>query len=418
MRTDGYRWVVLAPFPAAKTEALGERLAAASGKAVRFLLLEELDSPLVLESLDADADELVVVDALHVPETDRVTLALKLLLKNFPKRSFVVLGGADARRIAVPDYLGSGVVLAADADGVPTEPAGADDLALLAHARKIVPRYRLPDLVLGSRSKLRFDEVLAYLRTRERVDASWGFRSTHSRGHGVTVLLHGASGTGKTMAAEVIASETGLPLYQIDLSSVTSKYVGETEKNLKTIFRAAEGVRGILLFDEGDAIFGQRTEVKQGNDRYANLEVNYLLQELDAFQGIAVLSTNHEKNMDEAFTRRFTFSMTFGLPTPSMRAKIWRANAPRTMPLASDVDFDRLAAFSLSGGNIRNCLRHAAARAMAQARPAVSQVDLLWAVKRELQKYGTEIPRELVGEDYWRQVGPEWELASASRGPA
>ena len=153
------------------------------------------------------------------------------------------------------------------------------------------------------------------------------------------------------MCAEAIASEVGLPLYQVDLSSVVSKWVGETEKNLKSIFRAAQGVQSILLFDEGDAIFGQRTEVKGSQDRYGNLEVNYLLQEMEAFDGIIILSTNHEKNLDEAFLRRFTYSMVFGLPSEKARESIWRVNVPKKLPLGADVDFTHLAQFTLSGGN-------------------------------------------------------------------
>lgn len=417
MQMNQYAWIVLAPFPASQTTALQRRLEKASGKRVSFLLLEDLENPETLQLIETRTDEIFVLDALHATEPHSVTTSLKLLLRHFPGRPFVVMGTDVLRRIEIPDYLGRGQILPCGDDGMPlaSEDATDDDRELLRYARKVKPRYRYEDLVLGHRAKLRFDEVLSYLRSRERCDKDWGFHEAHSRGHGVTSLFHGPSGTGKTMAAEVLATETGMSLYQVDLASLTSKWVGETEKNLRAIFRAAEGVNGILLFDEGDALFGQRTEIQGGSDRYANSEVNSLLQELEAFRGTAVLSTNHERNLDDAFLRRFTFSLLFGHPTPPLRQKIWAVAMPKRVPLGSDVDFERLSKFPLSGGNIRNCVRQAAARAMGAARTEVGQVDLLWAVKRELQKYQVELPRELVGEDYWRLVASEWELAPRPR---
>jgi SpoVK/Ycf46/Vps4 family AAA+-type ATPase len=208
-----------------------------------------------------------------------------------------------------------------------------------------------------------------------------------------------------------------MPIYQIDLSSVVSKWVGETEKNLKAIFKAARGVKGILLFDEGDAIFGQRTDVKGSQDRYNNLEVNYLLQELEAFEGIVILSTNYERNLDDAFSRRFTYTINFGFPSAEEREKIWKANLPPELPLAPNVDFKALAIFALSGGNIKNCIRDGAAIAVAKGQTQVEQVDFLWAVKRESQKLGIEFSRESVGEQYWRKVGPEWEYLHFAKKP-
>lgn len=413
--TDGHAWLALVPFPSGETRALAKRLEAASGRNVVFFLLEDLENPDTLAAIEAHPESLHVLDALHVPDATTVTASLKLLLRHFPGRSFVVLAGEPCRRLDIPDYLGTGRVLVVDAQGFPLEGPGArapgdgDDRELLRYARKVVPRYRAEHLVLGDRAQIKFDEVLAYLRTRDAVDTRWGFLETHSRGHGVTVLFHGPSGTGKTMAAEVLAAETGRLLYHVDVAAVTSKWIGETEKNLRTVFRAAENVHGVLLFDEGDALFGQRTAIQGSNDRHANAEVNALLQELEAFRGIAVLSTNHEQNLDEAFLRRFTFAQPFSSPTAVLRERIWRSALPAKLPLASDVDFAQLAQFSLTGGNIRNCVRHAAARAMGDAAVAVRQVDFLWAVKRELQKYRLELPRELVGESFWRQVAPEWE---------
>lgn len=415
MNTQSYAWITLVPFPAGETRALARRLEEASGRKTAFVLLEDLESPETLESIEANRDAIYLVDALHVPDGTTVTASVKLLLRHFPGRSFVVLANDTARRMEIPDYLGVGQVVVVDAKGHPVDRTATDnedDRELLRYARKVRPNYRQRDLVLGDRAQLKFEEVLEYLRTRDAVDARWGFLESHTRGHGVTVLFHGPSGTGKTMAAEVLAAETERALYHVDLASITSKWIGETEKNLRAVFRAAESVRGILLFDEGDALFGQRTAIQGSNDRHANAEVNSLLQELEAFRGIAVLSTNHEQNLDDAFLRRFTFSQSFTLPTPVMRQRIWASAVPPKLPLAGDVDFVQLGQFSLSGGNIRNCVRHAAARAMGERKESVGQVDLLWAVKRELQKYKLELPRELVGESYWRLVAPEWELRS------
>jgi SpoVK/Ycf46/Vps4 family AAA+-type ATPase len=212
------------------------------------------------------------------------------------------------------------------------------------------------------------------------------------------------------MAAEVMAAELGLPLYQVDLSSLVSKWVGETEKNLRAVFRAAEGVKGILLFDEGDALFGNRTDVKNSQDRYGNMEVNYLLQEVERFNGVAVLSTNHFNNMDPAFLRRFTYTIVFGPPVMAQRERIWERNTPAKMPLAADVKVKHLAEFVLTGGSIKNCIRQAAARAAARNAAAVAHEDFLWAIKRELQKHDIDLSREMVGEEYWKRVAPEWEF--------
>jgi SpoVK/Ycf46/Vps4 family AAA+-type ATPase len=287
---------------------------------------------------------------------------------------------------------------------------GRADADLLRHAHKLEPAYQLRDLVLGPVTSLKLNEAIRYIQTKSFCEENWGFRKRHSRGHGVTVLFHGVSGTGKTMAAEAMASELSLPLYQVDLSSLVSKWVGETEKNLKAVFKAAEGVRGILLFDEGDALFSTRTEIKSSQDRNSNMEVNYLLQEIERFSGILLLSTNHFNNMDPAFLRRFTYTITFGAPVQSQRRAIWQTNLPAELPLDENVDIGHLSHFDLTGGDIRNCIRQAAARAAARKANAVLHEDFLWAIKREMQKHDLEIERELVGEKFWRKIAPEWEF--------
>jgi SpoVK/Ycf46/Vps4 family AAA+-type ATPase len=205
---------------------------------------------------------------------------------------------------------------------------------------------------------------------------------------GLTALFQGPPGTGKTLVAGVIARELGLDLYQVDLSKVMSKWIGETERNLATIFDAAEDGQAILLFDEADSLFARRTEVRSSNDRYANLEVNYLLQRLDAFEGIAILTTNSGGTIDPAFKRRLSFQLSFPFPDEETRAELWRAHLPRELPRAGELTFDALARkYQLSGGYIRNaCLR--AAFLAAQEETPLHQHHLERAVALEFAELG------------------------------
>ena len=190
---------------------------------------------------------------------------------------------------------------------------------------------------------------------RQRVLGSWGFGRKLQRGRGLSALFSGPSGTGKTMAAEVIAGDLELELYKIDLATVVSEYIGETEKNLRRVFRAAENNNAILFFDEADALFGKRSEVKDSHDRYANIEINYLLQRIEEYEGIVILATNMRSHLDEAFTRRLRFSIEFPFPNERVRAGIWRKVLPEAAPRDTTLDLSFLASrFELSGGNIRN----------------------------------------------------------------
>ncbi len=216
----------------------------------------------------------------------------------------------------------------------------------------------------------------------------WAFGRKLSTGRGLTALFSGPSGTGKTMAAEIIAGELGLDLFKIDLSQTVSKYIGETEKNLDRIFRAAENANAILFFDEADALFGKRSEVKDAHDRFANIEVGYLLQKMDEYQGIAILATNLRQNMDEAFIRRLQVVVEFPFPGEAERQRIWEVMFPPEAPLAQDVDFSRLARdVRLSGGKIRN-IALAAAFAAASAGGTIGAAELLDAARREHEKGG------------------------------
>ncbi|MDR7186725.1 vesicle-fusing ATPase [Microbacterium trichothecenolyticum] len=253
-----------------------------------------------------------------------------------------------------------------------------------ALAQRIEPRARWDDLVLpeGQRELLR--EIERHVRHRATVLDDWGFASRSDRGLGVTALFAGESGTGKTMAAEVLAGSLGLDLYRIDLSALVSKYIGETEKHLSTVFDAAEASGAVLLFDEADALFGKRSDVKDSHDRYANLEVAYLLQRMESYRGLAILTTNLRGNVDRAFLRRIRFVVQFPFPDEASRAEIWRRVFPAATPLA-EVDPAALARIQLSGGAIRQ-IALSAAFAAADEGVAIGPEHLLLAATREAAK--------------------------------
>jgi SpoVK/Ycf46/Vps4 family AAA+-type ATPase len=216
----------------------------------------------------------------------------------------------------------------------------------------------------------------------------WGMGKRSSKGRGISALFAGDSGTGKTMSAEVVAGDLGLDLYVIDLSTVVDKYIGETEKNLDKIFVEADRVNAVLLFDEADALFGKRSEVKDSHDRYANVEVAYLLQRMEIFDGLAILTTNLRSNVDEAFTRRLDSVIDFPMPEEGDRRRLWAINLKPDLPQDEDIDTGFLAAaFKMSGGNIRNITVAAAYFAAAEGRP-VAMLDLIRATEREYRKLG------------------------------
>lgn len=259
-------------------------------------------------------------------------------------------------------------------------------------ASKIEPIYTWDDIELPQDSLDQLREICARVAHRQRVLHEWQFDRKLSLGKGTNVLFAGASGTGKTMAAEVLANALGLDLYKIDLSGVVSKYIGETEKNLDRIFSAAENANAILLFDEADALFGKRSEVRDSHDRYANIEISYLLQKMEEYDGITILSTNMRQNLDDAFVRRMAFNVHFPFPDEGGRLRIWRGIWPDESLLANDVDLGYLAhAFRLSGGNIRNVALAAAflaADTPEATKGAIAMSHVLQAIRREYQKMG------------------------------
>jgi hypothetical protein len=224
------------------------------------------------------------------------------------------------------------------------------------------------DIVLPEEQKAILHEVAAQVHQRNKVYGEWGFSTTGARGLGISVLFSGESGTGKTMASEVLAKELGLDLYRIDLSQVVNKYIGETEKNLKRVFDAAEEGGAVLLFDEADALFGKRSEVKDSHDRYGNIEVSYLLQRMEAYRGLAILTTNMRSSLDKAFYRRIRFVVQFPFPDAQQRAEIWRRVFPPSTP-THGLDHSKLARLNIPGGNIRNIALNAAFIAANEGRP-------------------------------------------------
>jgi len=266
-----------------------------------------------------------------------------------------------------------------------------------ALAKKIKPLYRWPQLVLPEKKKELVRDVVRHVQQRRRVMEEWNFNSLMSRGKGLTVLFSGPPGTGKTMAAEVIANALQMDLYRIDLAGVVSKYIGETEKNLSRIFREAEYSDAILFFDEADALFGKRSEVKDAHDRYANIEINYLLQQIESFEGVVVLATNLRQHLDEAFLRRIQVVVEFPMPAYEDRVSIWRQSFPQEAPLGPDVDFYFLARqFELAGGHIANIVLWAALLASEEGKE-IGMRHCIRATRRELEKIGRRCMKEEFG---------------------
>jgi AAA+ superfamily predicted ATPase len=251
-------------------------------------------------------------------------------------------------------------------------------------AQRIDSSVNWDDLVLPETQKDILRDIVAQVNHRSTVYETWGFGGKSTRGLGISALFSGGSGTGKTMAAEVLAGALRLDLYRIDLSSLVSKYIGETEKNLRRVFDAAEGGGAILLFDEADALFGKRSEVRDSHDRYANIEVSYLLQRMESYRGLAILTTNMKSALDTAFLRRIRFIVQFPFPDAAQRAEIWRRIFPKSAP-AKNLDVHKLAQLNVAGGNIRNMALTAAFVAAESGRP-IHMSHILRAARAEYAK--------------------------------
>jgi winged helix domain-containing protein/ATPase family protein associated with various cellular activities (AAA) len=297
---------------------------------------------------------------------------------------------------------GEGALCLAGVERVCRERAGAE---LGALATRVTPGHRWADIVLPREQERQLREVAAAAGSRFRVLSEWGLGGRLSRGRGLSALFSGAPGTGKTMAAEIIAGELGLDLYVVDLATVVSKYIGETEKNLSRVFDVAETTSVLLLFDEADALFGKRSRVQDAHDRYANIEVGYLLQRLETYRGLVLLATNLKANLDEAFLRRLSFFIDFPVPGIEERRRIWRSVLPPEAPLAGELDWETLARrFALAGGSIRGAAVHAAYQAAAANEP-IGMAHLLLGVRRELDKLG-RAPSPADFGAHWEAVAP------------
>ncbi len=274
------------------------------------------------------------------------------------------------------------------------------DRKLSTLSRRVEAKNCWEDLVLPGEKMEQLKEIVSRVRHQGEVYHDWGFGKKLSLGKGLNILFSGSSGTGKTLAAEVLAYELGLEMYKVDLSTMVSKYIGETEKNLARIFQEAEQGNAILFFDEADSIFGKRSEVKDSHDRYANLEISYLLQKMEEHEGVVIMATNLVRNMDEAFTRRMHFTVEFPFPEEEYRLRLWKTLLPAEMPVAGDVDFEFLARkLRIAGGNIKNILVGAAFLA-AENSGRLTMEHLVRATGKEYRKVGMICSQSDFGEYY------------------
>lgn len=376
---------------------LWSRQAALDGSAL-LVLVEETDTP---EAERAAVDMLgriqgaavaVAVDALPVAAgTQRLDLRRPERAEQVALWSMAAPAAPAGlhQRLAAqfdlgPEGIAAAVAATPEAAGLWASCRQQCGMRLEGLAERLSPEAGWDDLILPPAQEALLREIAGQVRGRAAVLEDWGFRARMRRGLGVAALFSGPSGTGKTLAAEVLAKELGLDLVRIDLSAVVSKYIGETEKNLRRIFDAAETGGAVLLFDEADALFGKRTEVKDSHDRYANIEVSYLLQRMEAYRGLAILTSNMKEALDLAFLRRLAFVVDFPFPDVAERERLWRRAIPEAAP-TEGLDYRRLAQLSLPGGHIRNVALGAAYLA-ADAGAPIGMAHLLHAARRECAK--------------------------------
>jgi hypothetical protein len=317
------------------------------------------------------------------PAGSKMNGALDQVVETFDFSPALIARAANvaSRRAILRDPLESAAIVAEELMLICRE-QGAGRLASLA--QRVVPCHGWDDIVLPEEVLRQLRELASQAVQRTRVYRDWGFQARLSRGRGISALFAGPSGTGKTMAAEILAGELGVDLFRIDLSGVVSKYIGETEKNLRSVFDAADQSGSMLFFDEADALFGKRSEVKDSHDRYANIEVNYLLQRMEDFRGVALLATNRKSDLDRAFLRRLRFLVDFPFPDATQRKRIWEKLYPTHTP-REELDFTALARLEIAGGNIWNIGLNAAFLAASAGTP-VTMPLILHAAKREYAK--------------------------------
>jgi hypothetical protein len=333
-----------------------------------------------VEVPELTADERLALWSAHLPAAAAGEVAERFLLSATQIADAATVARARAREHGRPEVGAADTLAACRA----VSRRSLDDLAT-----RLTARWRWDDLVLPDRDLEALRSIVGFVRHRDRVLGEWGFGSLDGRAGGLVALFSGESGTGKTMAAQVIANDLGLEAYRIDLAGVVSKYIGETERNLDRVFHVAEHANAVLVFDEADALFGKRSAVSDARDRYANLEVAYLLQRVETYPGVVILTTNLRQDVDQAFLRRIDQAIDFPMPGPAERARLWRRNLPAGAPVAGDVDLDRLAgAHPLPGGAIRNCARAAAFAAAGDGASVITAEHIERAVALELRKLG------------------------------
>ncbi len=267
------------------------------------------------------------------------------------------------------------------------------------YAKKIRGVYRMEDLILPEMQKTRLLHIISRVRNRKLVYEEWGFLEKSAYGNGISMIFAGPPGTGKTMAAQVMALELGMELYRVELPSVVDKYIGETEKKLNRIFEEAEKSMAVLFFDEADVLFSKRTEIKESNDKYNNMEIAFLLQKMEEYEGISILATNYLQNFDSAFRRRISDIIDFPLPDTDLRKKMWKTMIPAKLPVSEEIDFDFLAEqFELSGSMIKNSLIYASFLAAETREPLLTMERILRGIGHELEKSGRKLGRDDYGE--------------------
>lgn len=276
---------------------------------------------------------------------------------------------------------------------------GVSSHSLDQYATKIQSHYQMRDLILPNTPKLQLSHIINRVRNRKLVYETWGFFEKSSYGNGTAMIFAGPPGTGKTMAAQVMAAELGMELYRIELPAVVDKYIGETEKKLNRIFNEAEKSMAILFFDEADVLFSKRTEVKESNDKYSNMEIAFLLQKMEEYDGVSILATNYLQNFDNAFRRRVSDIISFPMPDANMRMQMWQSMIPERLPISDEIDFGFLAEqFELSGSMIKNTLIYASFLAAEAEMPILTMKQILKGLSHELEKSGKKLSRDEYGE--------------------
>lgn len=276
---------------------------------------------------------------------------------------------------------------------------GVSSHSLDQYATKIQGLYQMHDLILPDAPKLQLSHIINRVRNRKLVYETWGFLEKSAYGNGTAMIFAGPPGTGKTMAAQVMAAELGMELYRIELPAVVDKYIGETEKKLNRIFDEAEKSMAILFFDEADVLFSKRTEVKESNDKYSNMEIAFLLQKMEEYDGVSILATNYLQNFDNAFRRRVSDIISFPMPDAGMRLQMWQSMIPARLPVSDEIDYDFLAEqFELSGSMIKNTLIYASFLAAEDDQPLLTMEQILKGLSHELEKSGKKLSRDEYGE--------------------